>query len=130
MEIHLPGSNIESLIDAQVNAAKERTARIQNERKQAEETAIVALVRQFQNEVSTYLDTGIQSNLQLQFLQPKEISFLAVCASFTYSNTTVYIRRTLDFWEITYDGQVVTVDGDMLQRQLLNELSRIREKVV
>lgn len=127
MEIHLPGTNIESVIDAQVNSAREKLSNIRNDRKVAEETSALALTKQFQNELNTYLDSSILSSLQIQVLPPKELSFLSVTATFSYLNISIYIKRTIDDWEIAYGGNFANVSGEMLQTQLIYELSKIRE---
>lgn len=129
MEIILQGSNIDNFIDSQIKAIQDRNTNISNDRKAAEEAAIISLVRQFQNELSTFIDTAVQSSLPLQFLPPKELSVYSVCASFVYSEVTGYLRRTPTGWEITYLDQIVGTDSENLQKQLLIELSKIREKV-
>lgn len=130
MEVILPGSSIESLIDTQVKTEKERNANITNQRKEAENTANIALIRQFQNELSTFLDSTVISSLPLQFPPPKEVSVYSVCAFFEYMKVGVYLRRSIDNWEISYDGHLIAVEADSLQKQLLIELSKIREKAM
>ncbi|MGF1991865.1 MAG: hypothetical protein RMY62_028915 [Nostoc sp. ZfuVER08] len=129
MEIILPGFNIEAAIDSQWKSVNEKENAIQTYRLSAEQGATELLTKQFENELNSCLDSNIQSSLNLKILPPKEISVFSVCAYFEFKGVSFYLRRhPQNYWEISYQEQVIPASADFLQKQLLCELGKVKNK--
>ena len=130
MEIILPGFNIEAAIDSQWKSINEKESAIQTYRSSAEQAASELLIKQFENELNSCLDSNIQSSLKLKVLPPKEISVFSVCAYFEFTGIGFYLRRhPQNYWEICYQDQIIPASADFLQKQLLSELGKVKNRL-
>jgi hypothetical protein len=130
MEIILPGFNIEAAIDSQWKSINEKENAIQDYRLSAEQSAAELLTKQFENELNSCLDSNIQSSLQIKVLPPKEVSVFSVCAYFEFMSIGFYLRRhAQNYWEICYQEQIILASADFLQKQLLCELGKVKNKL-
>jgi len=129
MEIILPGFNIEDAITSQWQSNIAKSEAIEGDRQDAEETATKALTQQFKRELDTYLDSNIQSSLNVKVIPPKEIAVLSVYAIFTYLNSEIILKRDSQNWEIVFGGKTIVTSPDLLQKTLLLELGRLKNEV-
>lgn len=127
MEIILPQFNIEEAIKSALQANQSKTEIIGNDRRKAEETAVNALTGQFQKELDTYLDSGIQSSLKIKIVPPTEISVFKVYAAFKYSDQEITIQRDAQNWSITIDQKSIITPPELLRQSLLLELGSLKK---
>ncbi|MCC5640320.1 hypothetical protein LC593_31700, partial [Nostoc sp. CHAB 5844] len=128
MEIILPQFNIEEAIDSAWQANQAKTEIINSDRQKAEETAINALTGQFKKEFDTYLDSSIQSSLNIKIIPPTELAVFSVYAVFDYSGKAIKVKRDSQNWEIFIDEKSTVVSPDLLKSTLLLELGKLRNE--
>lgn len=129
MEILLPQFNIEEVINSAWQANQAKAEIINGDRQKAEETAINALTGQFQKELDTYLDSGIQSSLKTKVVPPTEISIFSVYAVFEYFGQEIKLKRDNQTWEIIVNEKSIVVPPDLLRQALLLELGKLKNEV-
>ncbi|MBW4644757.1 MAG: hypothetical protein KME23_17640 [Goleter apudmare HA4340-LM2] len=128
MEIILPQFKIDDAIDTQWKSVQSRNENIQRDRHGAEEIALNALTKQFESELNGCLDNALRSSLSIKILPPKEISALSVVAVFTYLDTQILLKRDEQNWELAFNGRKIACTPDMLQKTILLELGKIKNK--
>lgn len=126
MEVLLTQFTIDDAIDVQWTSTKSRQENIQRDRQVAEETAINALTKQFENELNGCLDNACKGALGIKVIAPKELSALAVMAVFEYSNIQFLLMREYDTWQLAFNGKKISCSADILQKTILIELGKIK----
>jgi hypothetical protein len=128
MQIILPNFNIDDAINSHWQSFQTKTETIQRDREEAEKTAVNALTQQFKRELDTYLDSSMQSALNLTIITPKIISVLGVFATFHYLDVEFMLKRDAQQWDISFNGKTVTTSPELLQKTILFELGKFKSE--
>lgn len=121
--------NLEATIDSVYRDWSAKQQLLALSQTESEQKASEVLLNQFQNQLSDVLQFEIQNCLQLKFVIDLQNSSEAF-GEFNYLGVTVRIYRQMVnkevFWQIKHQEQSITCFPDVLQKQLLIELGRIK----